>query len=75
MNTVVAAGSIVEYLQTSAKAFARGAWGKNVDLGSHLGSERTPLPSEIDRDDLAQWQGNCGLSERKAAVVDKTPVN
>jgi hypothetical protein len=32
------AGIIVEYLQSSAKAFARDAGVNNIDLGSHLGS-------------------------------------
>jgi hypothetical protein len=30
---------------------------------------------EIDRNDLTQWQGSQGLSERKAAGVDEAPVN
>ena len=84
INTVVAHRS-VEYLQSSAKAFAWDPGANDIDLGSHLGAEhvgrisvgwqRIPGPSEIHRNDLALWQGNQGLSEHKAASVDKAPVN
>ena len=49
---------IVEYLETSAKAFARDSRGKDVHLGSHLGSleqgSGSRDPSVIDRNDFAQ---------------------
>ena len=68
------AGIIVEYLETSAKAFARDSGRNDIDLGSHLGSGLAD-GSEIERNDRAQWQGNRGLSERNAVGVDKAPVN
>jgi hypothetical protein len=58
MNTVVAPVSLLNYLQTWAKAFARDSGVNDIDLGSHLGSgldrtisfwgKRIPGPSEID---------------------------
>jgi hypothetical protein len=73
---------IIEYLQTSAKAFARDVGGKDVDFGADLGSdldgrisvsgERITVPLEIDRNDLAQWQDKRGLSKRNTAGVDKS---
>ena len=72
------------YLQTSAKAFARDSGANDstrartsarMEVEVSVGWQRSPGPSEIDRNYLAQWQHNCGLSERNAARVDKAPVN
>ena len=61
---------IVEYLQTSAKAFAWDAWVNDIDLGSHLGSDLDGGPLDLNLARRIRVRGNVLSAPAETSPVD-----